>query len=160
MAIGDLVMNTDSDGGYQLQHRPTSGQAVGAGARVSPRQLDLSQRGASLDIQLQPNPVRAIYMTYFAIGGDDYRQEMYHLLDTTEVNAVVIDVKGDYGLLSYKSRVPLADRSAPTRADHRRPRRALARPASARRVRHRPHRGLQRQHAGAQRRRAPGSTSA
>ena len=34
-------------------------------------------------------------MTYFAIGGDDYRQDMYRLLDTTEVNAVVIDVKGD-----------------------------------------------------------------
>jgi hypothetical protein len=57
-------------------------------------------------------------MTYFAIGGDDYRQDMYHLLDTTEVNAVVIDVKGDYGLLSYHSRVPLAEligaNSAPT----------------------------------------------
>jgi hypothetical protein len=47
-------------------------------------------------------------MTYFAIGGEDYRAEMYRLLDTTEINAVVIDVKGDYGLLSYKSRVPLA----------------------------------------------------
>ena len=33
---------------------------------------------------------------------------MYHLLETTEVNAVVIDVKGDYGLLSYRSNVPLA----------------------------------------------------
>jgi hypothetical protein len=49
-----------------------------------------------------------MYMTYFAIGGDDYRQTMYHLLETTEVNAVVIDVKGDYGLLSYRSTVPLA----------------------------------------------------
>src|SRR5260370_38536943 len=60
-------------------------------------------------------------MTYFAIGGDDYRREMYRLLDTTEVNAVVIDVKGDYGLLSYRSRVPLAEQiganSAPT-IDH------------------------------------------
>ena len=34
---------------------------------------------------------------------------MYRLLDTTEVNAVVIDVKGDYGLLSYHSNVPLAE---------------------------------------------------
>src|SRR5260370_16322709 len=61
-----------------------------------------------LDVRLQPNPVRATYMTYFAIAGEDYRQEMYRLLDTTEVNAVVIDVKGDYGLLSYHSAGPLA----------------------------------------------------
>jgi hypothetical protein len=33
---------------------------------------------------------------------------MFRILDTTEVNAVVIDLKGDYGLLSYPSRVPLA----------------------------------------------------
>jgi hypothetical protein len=71
-------------------------------------ELDLSQH-PSLEVALQPNDVRAIYMTYFAIAGDDYRSAMYELLDTTEVNAVVIDVKGDYGLLSYHSNVPLAD---------------------------------------------------
>src|SRR5918911_4820032 len=49
-----------------------------------------------------------MYMTYFAIGSDDYRQQMYQLLDTTEINAVVIDVKGDYGLLSYRSNLPIA----------------------------------------------------
>ena len=53
-------------------------------------------------------------MTYFAIGGEDYRQDMYRLLDTTEVNAVVIDVKGDYGLLSYHSRCRWRSRLAPT----------------------------------------------
>jgi len=109
LAIGDLVMNTDGDGGYQLQHRPISGQAVVLAPGYRRATLDLTQRGVSLDIQLQPNPVRAIYMTHFAIAGDDYREQMYHLLDTTEVNAVVVDVKGDYGVLSYKSAVPLAD---------------------------------------------------
>src|SRR5205823_4907465 len=100
-----------------LQRRPANGQLqiLAPGYRVAT--LDMSQR-PSLDIQLQPNPVRAVYMTHFAIGGDDYRQEMYRLLDSTEVNAVVIDVKGDYGILSYKSGVPLADsigaNSAPT----------------------------------------------
>jgi hypothetical protein len=71
-------------------------------------QLDLSQRRA-LDVRLEPNPVRATYMTYFAIGGQDYRQSLLNMLDTTEVNAVVMDIKGDYGLLSYRSAVPLAE---------------------------------------------------
>jgi hypothetical protein len=116
LSLGDLVLNTDSDGTYQLQHRPGQDvlQVLAPGYRRA--RLDLSQPG--LDIRLQPNPVRATYMTYFAIGGDDYRRDLFNLLDKTEINAVVIDIKGDYGLLSYKSRVPLADRiganSSPT----------------------------------------------
>jgi hypothetical protein len=117
IAIGDLVLNTDSGGGYQLQHRPANGHAIVLAPGYRRADLDVSHRGA-LDVQLQPNAVRGVYMTYFAIGGDEYRQAMYRMLDSTEVNAVVIDIKGDYGLLSYKSAVPLADRvganSAPT----------------------------------------------
>ena len=107
VSLGDLILNTDSDGGYQLRHRPSQGvlQVLAPGYRRA--QLDLSQPG--LDIRLQPNPIHATYMTYFAIGGDDYRQELFNLLDKTEINAVVVDIKGDYGLLSYKSRVPLAE---------------------------------------------------
>jgi hypothetical protein len=117
VSFGDTVLSTTTDGGYIVQQRPSQGvlQVLAPGYRRA--QLDLSQR-PGLDVQLQPNPVRATYMTYFAIGGEDYRQDMYRLLDTTEVNAVVVDVKGDYGLLSYKSRVPLAEQiganSAPT----------------------------------------------
>jgi hypothetical protein len=117
LAMGDLVLSTDSDGAYEVKRRPSTGvlQILAPGYRRGT--LDFSQQ-RGLDVQLQPNPVRATYMTYFAIGGDDYRQDMYRLLDTTEVNAVVIDVKGDYGLLSYRSQVPLAEQiganSAPT----------------------------------------------
>src|ERR1700736_3719971 len=43
---------------------------------------------------------------------------MYRRVDTTEVDDVVIDVKGDYGFSSYRSQVPLARQigadSAPT----------------------------------------------
>ena len=115
--VGGAVLSTDADGSYQLQHRPPDGklQILAPGYRRAT--ADVSHR-ASLDVQLQPNPVRAVYMTYFAIGNDEYRQALYHLLDTTEINAVVLDIKGDYGLLSYKSGVPLADQiganSSPT----------------------------------------------
>jgi hypothetical protein len=117
VSIGSLTLDADADGGYAVQHRPVEGtlQVLAPGFRRA--QIDMSQL-PGLDVRLQPNPVRATYMTYFAIGGEDYRQEMYRLLDTTEVNAVVIDVKGDYGLLSYRSSVPLAEQiganSAPT----------------------------------------------
>jgi hypothetical protein len=116
VSVGDLVMRTDADGAYELRHRQNQGvlQVLAPGYRRA--QLDLNQPG--LDVRLQPNPIRATYMTYFAIGGNDYRQDLFNLLDKTEINAVVVDIKGDYGLLSYKSRVPLAGQiganSAPT----------------------------------------------
>jgi hypothetical protein len=121
VSVGDVVLTTDSEGDYQLQQRPGSGQKDSRLMVLAPgyrkATLDLSQR-RSLDVALVSNPVRAIYMTYFAIGGEEYRQEMYRLLDTSEINAAVIDVKGDYGLLSYRSSVPLAERiganAAPT----------------------------------------------
>lgn len=106
--VGESALTTDSDGAFHLSRRPHDGtlQVLAPGYRRA--QLDLSQ-APSLDVMVQPNPVRATYMTYFAVGGNDYRQDLYNLLDTTEVNAVVIDIKGDYGLLSYHSNVPLAE---------------------------------------------------
>jgi hypothetical protein len=108
VSLGDTVLTTNADGTFQFQRRPHEGslQVLAPGYRRA--QLDLGQRGG-LDVQLQPNPVRATYLTYFAVGGTDYRQDLLNLLDTTEINAVVIDIKGDYGLLSYHSKVALAD---------------------------------------------------
>lgn len=45
--------------------------------------------------------VRAIYVSYFALGHESTRQQIFSLLDQTELNAVVIDVKGDHGWISF-----------------------------------------------------------
>jgi hypothetical protein len=120
VAVGGQVLTTDEQGGYELKRRPIEGKVSVLVPGYRRGGLDLAQQ-RGLDVQLQPIEVRAMYMTYFAIGGDDYVQTMYRMLETTEVNAVVIDVKGDYGLLSYRSSVPLARQigatSEPTIAD-------------------------------------------
>ena len=54
-----------------------------------------------------PDPVRGLYVNRWAAIG----QKMWQLIDvakTTEVNALVIDVKDDRGLVLYRSRVALA----------------------------------------------------
>jgi hypothetical protein len=54
-----------------------------------------------------PPAVRGLYVNRWAALG----QKMWQLIDvakTTEVNALVIDVKDDRGLVLYRSRVPLA----------------------------------------------------
>jgi LysM repeat protein len=52
--------------------------------------------------------IRGIYVSYFALGHEARRRRVSDLLTRTEINALVIDVKGDNGLISYPTRVPLA----------------------------------------------------
>ncbi len=52
-------------------------------------------------------PVRAIYVNAWSFGTRKFYQ-LVHLAETTEVNALVIDVKDDTGYLTYRSEVPLA----------------------------------------------------
>ena len=108
VSVGDTSLTTGSDGAFQLERRPHQGTLTVLAPGYRRAQVDLSQT-SGLDVTLQPNPVKATYLTYFAVGGSEYRQDLLNLLDTTEVNAVVIDIKGDYGLLSYHSNVPLAE---------------------------------------------------
>ena len=52
--------------------------------------------------------VRAIYVSYFALGREERRRRVFDLVSKTEINALVIDVKGDFGMVSYPTRVALA----------------------------------------------------
>jgi hypothetical protein len=49
-----------------------------------------------------PDAVKAIYMTSCVAGTKDFRQKLVTLIDTTEINAVVIDVKDYSGTISFK----------------------------------------------------------
>ena len=51
---------------------------------------------------------KGIYVSYGAMGDADFQAHVKGLLETTELNAVVMDFKGDRGYLSFPSDVPLA----------------------------------------------------
>jgi len=52
-----------------------------------------------------PEQVRAIYMSSWVAGTPSIRNRLVKLIDDTELNAVVIDVKDNTGLISWDSRV-------------------------------------------------------
>ncbi|MCX7670865.1 MAG: putative glycoside hydrolase, partial [Anaerolineae bacterium] len=52
--------------------------------------------------------IKGIYVSYYALGSPEHMARVKNLLDTTELNAVVMDVKGDRGDLAYSSGVALA----------------------------------------------------
>jgi len=61
-----------------------------------------------LKIYLQPFVPKALYLTFYGIGDRALRESALRLINETELNALVIDVKGDRGMITYKSSIPYA----------------------------------------------------
>ena len=59
-------------------------------------------------IELVPFTPKALYLTVYGIGSRVLRDAAVKLIGETELNALVIDVKGDRGIIPYKSSIPLA----------------------------------------------------
>jgi len=59
-------------------------------------------------IKLTPFTPKALYLTVYGIGDREIRKSAVKLIEETELNALVIDVKGDRGMIPYKSSIPLA----------------------------------------------------
>jgi hypothetical protein len=55
-----------------------------------------------------PDSIRAVYLSYYGISDVTIRSRVLDLLEHTELNAVVIDVKGDRGFVPYATSVDLA----------------------------------------------------
>jgi len=64
-----------------------------------------------LDVTLQPIQVKAIYIPFGLLALPDKIKDLLDLVERTELNAVVVDVKGDRGRLAYRSQDPLAQAS-------------------------------------------------
>ncbi len=52
-----------------------------------------------------PEHVKAVYMSSWVAGTPSVREKIIKLIDTTEINAVVIDVKDNTGLVSWDGRI-------------------------------------------------------
>jgi hypothetical protein len=103
---GDVALTTDANGTFELDRRPAGPLKILApGYRRI--EVDASQE-RTIIARVEPMTVKALYLTYFGVGDRALRQNVLSLAEKTEVNAVVIDVKGDRGRLTYRSDVPMA----------------------------------------------------
>ncbi len=60
------------------------------------------------DLMLTPFKVKGIYIPLALLSLPDQVRALIDLVERTELNAIVVDVKGDRGWLAYPSQVPLA----------------------------------------------------
>src|SRR2546428_6864252 len=64
-------------------------------------------RGA-VEVVLRPHVIKAAYLTYYGVSDRVIRNRVLDLVVGTELNAVVIDVKGDRGWIVYPTEIPEA----------------------------------------------------
>jgi hypothetical protein len=61
-----------------------------------------------VEVILKPQVIKGAYLTYYGFNDRGIRTRVLDLVGKTELNAVVIDVKGDRGWILYRTEVPMA----------------------------------------------------
>jgi len=107
VTAGQNVVRADAHGRFSIDTALGTIAARAPGYRRSEPAVKPDQAG-QLEIRLAPFRPKALYLSFYGIGDKALRQAALDLLDRTELNALVIDVKGDGGMIPYKSTVALA----------------------------------------------------
>jgi len=107
------------------------------------RRRDIPGAALTPVVALEPFSPRALYLSVFGVGNRRLRESALELIGQTELNAVVIDVKGDSGFIAYRSTVALAARIGAQNVIAIEDPAALIAPAAERNLHHRPHRRVQ-----------------
>jgi hypothetical protein len=102
VVVGAEVLGCDGDGHFTVVAAdvdlPITVRAPGYA-----RHRGRTGQKARLAIELKPLRPKAIYLSAYGIGSASLRGAALALIADTELNALVIDVKGDRGIVPYRS---------------------------------------------------------
>lgn len=107
VALGDKAVRTDAAGAFAI-HARTNVMRIRASGYLRTRRVIRVPRWRPLEIQLRPFRPRAIFASLSAFSDRSQRAQLFALFKTTNINALVVDVKGEDGSLlwSAPSRTP------------------------------------------------------
>jgi hypothetical protein len=90
--------------------RPSSSTLKAITQAIREEVLGIAEQIVTLpkEIKLDPFTPKGVYLSFYGIGDRKLREDALRLLRETELNTLVIDVKGDRGMIPYKSSIPLA----------------------------------------------------
>ncbi len=105
VTVGDKTVLTDEQGRYRVAggNLPLKVRAAGY-TRVTAA----TEAGTPPAIKLTPLAPKALYLTVYGIGAPFLRDPALDVMQKSGLNALVIDLKGDRGLIPYPSALPLA----------------------------------------------------
>jgi hypothetical protein len=128
--VGDQILTADDSGFYRIADLPgdlgitikspgfrKATLSLAAGTTTLPS-LDVQTAPCAqdpptpgplcLDLKLTPFHVRGVYIPFGLLSQPDSVRGLLDLIDRTQLNALVVDVKGDRGYLAYDSQVQMA----------------------------------------------------
>jgi len=105
--LGKALAKSDMAGRFHFDGSAPELEARAPGYRAtSVKVSSLSTSGGT--VRLTPFEPKALYLTVYGIGSRPLREAALKLIHDGDANALVIDIKGDRGLIDYPSAVPLA----------------------------------------------------
>jgi hypothetical protein len=106
ITIRDHAVTTDDKGHFQINVQGDTILARAPGySRAKFTSAELAKTGGIL--QLMPFMPKALYLTVYGIGSKTLREAALQFTRKGLINALVIDIKGDRGLVPYPSTIPL-----------------------------------------------------
>ncbi len=108
VTLGDEVAHTGNDGYFRLAGTGNTLKLRAPGyARRDFSTSELS--GPNPEIPLTPFEVKGLYLTVYGVASRKLRNAALEAIKTNNLNALVIDVKGDRGIIPFKVDIPLAE---------------------------------------------------
>ncbi len=101
---GGRVVETGSGGEFAIEVASGPVRVKTPGYRRS----EVLPGDLPLQVRLEPFIPKALYLSHYGAGNGRLRNAALDLIERSELNAVVIDLKGDRGFISYRSAIPLA----------------------------------------------------
>jgi hypothetical protein len=101
------ALRSDANGEFTLE-RVSPEQPVLVKASGYRQTIASIRENSKLRIELTPFDAKGLYLTHYGVSSRVIRNRVLGLIKENDLNALVLDVKGDRGLLSYKYDVPLA----------------------------------------------------
>ncbi len=108
VTVGGAETRTDARGTFRISAAGAAAVHVRAHGYGRATIAANALKRPPVSIRLVPLRPKALYLSVFGIGNRMLREGALELVDTTEINALVIDVKGDRGLIGYRSGIALA----------------------------------------------------
>jgi hypothetical protein len=104
----DEITITDENGMFVTKTTGTKLALRAHGYRRAEEVISNSPVNTPHMIRLFPFTPKGLYLSFYGIGYKGIRESALKLIQETELNALVIDVKGDRGMIPYKSTISLA----------------------------------------------------
>jgi len=105
---GVEALQTGENGAFSIRSSVKKVAARACGYTRAELDIPAKRTGDLFEMRLNPFLPKALYLTVYGIGDKKLRESALKLIADTEINSLVIDVKGDRGLIPYRSSIPLA----------------------------------------------------